>query len=158
MQSSLLLVGPAEASGDVWVAESDGHVVRYRVRLEAGPEVLGEGVSGTRGMGYELSTPEKPVALDLPADCPPMVDAPVLDDATDVVRRPGIISFRSPMAIARATRRFTRQLRDEGWKPSFPAEVTKSTALLGFRKGKRELTVVMRRRAGETRAHVVITR
>jgi hypothetical protein len=86
------------------------------------------------------------------------VDAPVLTGATDVVRRPGMLSFTSPMATARAARNYTRQLRDKGWKSAFPAEVTKSSALLGFRKGKRDITVVMRRRSGETRAHVAMTR
>ena len=157
-EASLLLATPAEASGDAWVAESDGRVLRYRSHVDAGPELLGDGVTGSRSVDYVLSTPERPPAIGLPADCPPMVDAPVLDDATDVVRRPGILAFRSTMAVAKAARSYTRQLRDKGWKPTFPAEVTKSTALLGFRKGKRDIAIVMGRRSGETRVHVAITR
>jgi hypothetical protein len=157
-EASLVLAGPVSVTGDVWVAEDDGRVLRYQARVEAGPDILGEGVTGTRIVDYQLSTPEKPPAISLPDDCPLPVDAPVPDGATDVVRRPGMLSFGSPTAIARAARSYTRLLRDKGWKPTFPAEVTKSTALLGFRKGKRDITVVMRRRSGETRAHVAMTR
>lgn len=157
-EASLVVPVPATVTGDVWIAESDGSVLRYRAQVEAGPEILGEGVIGTISFDYTLSTPERPPRISLPADCPPAVDAPVPSGATEVVRRPGILSFNSSTAIARASRSYTRQLRDEGWRTTFPAEVTRSTALLGFRKGKRDLTVVMRRQSGETRVHVAVTR
>ncbi len=157
-EASLVLPGPATVTGDVWVAEGDGRVLGYQARVEAGPELLGEDVTGTRSIDYTLSIPERTPAISLPADCPPPVDAPVLKGATDVVRRPGMMSFRSSSAIARAVRSYTRQLRDKGWKATFPAEVTKSTGLLGFRKGKRDLTVVLRRRDGKTMVHVAVTR
>jgi hypothetical protein len=156
-QGSLVLPFIERASGEVSVAASDGHVVRYRLSVDAGPEHLGDGVAGTRTLEYELTIPTEPSPIGLPADCPPVVDGPLLDDATDVVARPAMLMFQSAMGISKAVRAYTKLLKGERWKADGEPVVTKSTALLTFRKGKVSLTVIMRRASGSTTVRVVRT-
>jgi hypothetical protein len=153
---ALALPVVANASGDVWVAERDGHVVRYRMSLDAGPPYFGEGIEGTRSLEYEVSTVNEPLAIDLPSDCPVPLGIPPLPDATDVVRRPLLLSFNSRMSLARAVRTYPKLLRAERWKPSIRPAVTRSTALLAFRKGTSNLTVIMRRRSGTIDVQAVV--
>jgi hypothetical protein len=152
---SLFAPSAEGASGDVWVAESGGHVVRYRLSVDGGPEHFGGDATGTRVQEYQVSVPSKPRPVGLPADCPVPVDAPLLDDATDVIRRPGVLSFTSTMSIARATRAYAKRLKAAKWKATMPPDITRSTALMMFRKGKRDLTVIIRRRAGSIEVQIV---
>ena len=147
------------ASGEVWVADPGGYVVRYRLSLDAGPAYLGEGTSGTRTVDYDLTDPNGSVAIELPEDCPAQSDVPVPPDATDVVRLPGIVSFQSTMSLKQAAKFYTTQLRSLGWKADkllgVAAPVT--TAMLGFTKGEGALTIVMHDRSGSIDVRIVET-
>jgi hypothetical protein len=154
---SLFAPSATSASGDVWVAESGGHVVRYRLSVDGGPEYFGGEATGTRVHEYQVSVPSKPLAIELPDDCPLQVDAPLLDDATDVVRRPGMLSFASTISVARATQAYTRLLKAAKWKATMPPDVARSTAVMTFRKGKRGLIVIIRGRSGSIEIQVVAT-
>jgi hypothetical protein len=152
----LLLPDVTSASGDVWVAEADGHVVRYELSMEAGPLFLGEGTTGTRTELYELAVPKKAPAIAPPADCPALIDAPILADATDVARLPGITSFRSRMSLAKAAKAYAKAMRAQGWKTSGSPDVTRSAGLMTFRKGKTDLIVIMRLDSGSVATQVVV--
>jgi hypothetical protein len=146
------------ASGEVSVAAPDGHVVRYRLRVDAGPPYFGAEVTGSRTLDYELSVPREPLAIRLPTDCPPPVDAPLLPDATRITRRPGVLTFHSELGLSKAAKAYAKLLKAQRWKADGQPVVTRSTALLAFRKGKVDLTIVMRRASGSTTVQVMRTR
>jgi hypothetical protein len=146
------------ASGEVSVAAPDGHVVRYRLRVDAGPPYFGAEVTGSRTLDYELSVPREPLAIRLPTDCPPPVDAPLLPDATQISRRPGVLTFHSELGLSKAAKAYAKLLKAQRWKADGQPVVTRSTALLAFRKGKVDLTIVMRRASGSTTVQVMRTR
>jgi hypothetical protein len=154
-ERSLFLPYVARGSGDAWIAETDGHLVRYRQSLEVGPDVLGQDVTGTQTLEYELSIPKKAPAIELPADCPALIDAPVLAGATDVARVPGITSFTSKTSLAKAAKAYAKAMKAKGWKGSGKPDVTTSGVLMSFRKGKTDLTVIMRLESGSVDVRVV---
>jgi hypothetical protein len=154
-ERSLLLPYVARGSGEAWVAESDGHLVRYRQSLEVGPDVLGQEVTGTQTLDYELAIPKKAPAIMLPAECPALIDAPVLAGATDITRVPGITSFTSRMSLAKAAKAYAKAMKKQGWKQSGSPGLTRSAGLMTFRKGKTDLVVIMRRDSDSVRVEVV---
>lgn len=155
----ILLPDATRASGDVWIAEPDGQVVRYRLEVEGGSEVFGPGTTGTRVVDYELTVATDPVPIEVPTRCLPMADVPVLDGAADVVRRPGVLTFESAMSLKQATNAYSKSLKGRKWRSATRPAVTKSTALMTFRKGKRDLTVIMQRTsdAGPVLVQAVVT-
>jgi hypothetical protein len=145
-------------SGEIWVADPGGYLVRYVLSVEGGPEYFGEGTAGTRTLEYAVSEVNRPVTIGLPADCAAPADVPPLPDANEVVSRPGVISFTDASALPRAAKSYTSLLRKEGWKPSSRPVVSKTSAVLMFTKGRRALTVIMHGGPDTSTVRAVITR
>lgn len=157
-RQSVAMLNLATASGEVWVADEGGFVVRYELSYDAGSDYFGEGTTGTRTIHYELSVPDEPIATALPADCAPPVDAPLLTDAIDVVSRPGILSFTSMTSLEDATTFYTTELAGRGWEPLMPQDASESTRLLSFTKPASTISVVMHSRSEGITVTVVIAR
>jgi hypothetical protein len=142
-RKSVVLLNLAAASGEVWVADDGGYVVRYNLSFDAGADQFGEDTTGTRTLHYELSVPNEPIVIEPPADCPPPVDAPLLADAANVLNRPGIVSFTSAMSVSDAVRFYTDELNADGWEQIALSNQTESNALLAFTKPSSTLTVLI---------------
>ena len=55
-ERAMVLANPPQASGDVWVADTGGYVLRYLLTVDAGPEYFGEDTAGTRTLEYVVVT------------------------------------------------------------------------------------------------------
>lgn len=135
--------GRAQAAGDVWIASEGGFVVRYTLHLQGGPDYFGADTQGTQTWEYDLAKVNAPAAISLPAGCPPaMPDLPLPDDATDVQREPGALTFLTGLSPQDVAAFYISKLPALGWQPS-PAKppVTRNLALLLYRQDDRQLTV-----------------
>ncbi|HSR29355.1 MAG TPA: hypothetical protein VLY63_02235, partial [Anaerolineae bacterium] len=83
---------------------------------------FGEGTHGAMSWNYELQRPAEPSIIDLPADCPPgLLDVPVMADATELERLPGMTRYSTAASVAEVQAFYEEELAVLGWKPPAPA-------------------------------------
>ncbi len=108
---------PATITGELWVATTGGHLMRSTMVSEGTLFALGAGVEGTLTVDYALTDIDAPFAAALPADCPPMVDAPLLPDATDIDAHPGFLGYTTATSPQAALEFYQQALPPLGWAP-----------------------------------------
>ena len=134
----------AKATGEVWVADPGGYVLKYNLTLKGGADYFGEGGDGTLTWAYDLTKPAKPTAVALPKDCPPgLVDAPVMDDAKDVQRLPGVTLFTTHATMQQIVDFYKKQLAASGWILDGQPDIGSKAAIALFKQGKVQLQVVI---------------
>jgi hypothetical protein len=83
-QNSIALAEPVviNVSGDVWLAESGGYVVRYSVVVPLPAKLTGKNRETRQNWSYELRPLEATDDISLPESCPGVpIDLPTLPDA-----------------------------------------------------------------------------
>jgi hypothetical protein len=143
-QRALGAEGIAESSGELWVADEGGYLVRYLLTTKAGEEYFGPGIEGTVSVDYEMKDPNPSVEMDLPADCPPgLVDAPTMLDAANVQSFPGILSYDTKSSIADIVAFYQEQLLNSGWTLMDQSAATDTVTILTFTQGDREMQITI---------------
>lgn len=143
-QRALVTVPAATASGEVWVAEEDGYVVKYLLSLQGGPEYFGEGGEGTIFVEYNLTDAGQPPPLTLPEDCPgSFLDVPVMDDAQAIERLPSLTRYTTPSNVAAVAAYYQEQLPAAGWEVLGKPIVTENLSMLDFVQGEQQLTIIV---------------
>lgn len=149
----------AQSTGEIWVASGGGFIVRYLLTTEGNADFFGDGIEGTLTWQYELSDVNQPVTIELPADCPAgMVDAPQLQDASNVLNLPGMLTYDTPSSLADAAAFYQVQIPALGWEPLGEPAITETTALLDFAQGDQKMTVIITAGDGGTKVHIVLGR
>jgi hypothetical protein len=144
-ERALGVAGRAKATGEVWVAATGGYVLKYNLTLTGGPDYFGEGGEGTLTWAYDVTKAGQPAAITFPKDCPSgLVDAPVMDDAQDVQRLPGITLYMTKSTPAQVADFYQNNLAETGWKAEGKPSITEQTAMLIFKQGTTQLTVVVK--------------
>ena len=144
-------VNGAKSTGEVWVAEKGGYVVKYLLTTKATADYFGNATEGTLTWDYELTNLNKPVTIKLPADCPPgLVDAPQLPDATNVVSMPGALTFDTSMGLADVAAFYEKQLPALGWKLVGQPTINDTSALVDFTQKSKSLRVIILTKKGVT--------
>ena len=94
LDASSLGLSEGQATGDVWIAAQGGFVVKYQLEIQGGPDVLGQGLNGTRTYDYAISEVNNGVPVSYPNGCEPVLtEVPALSGATNEERSPGVLSF-----------------------------------------------------------------
>ena len=134
-----------ESTGEMWVATEGGYMVKYLLTTKGDANYFGEGMEGTLTFDYELTDVNKPVKFaPLPADCPAgMVNAPLLPDASNVIKMPSVLLFETASSPADVAAFYQEQIPTLGWKPSGQPAFDETTALLIFTQADQTLTVVV---------------
>jgi hypothetical protein len=141
----------AKSTGEVWVADKGGYVVKYLLTTKATADYFGSATEGTLTWDYELTNLNKPVTIKLPADCPPgMVDAPQLPDATNVVSVPGALTFDTSMGLADVAAFYQKKLPALGWKLVGQPTTNDTSALVDFTQKNKSLRVIILMKKGVT--------
>jgi hypothetical protein len=126
------------AQGEVWFADESGVVVKYSLTVEG---ALGEGVEGTLTWDYILD-PEPTV--ELPSDCGiVLVDAPLMDDASDILRGPGTTSFKTQSTPQEIAAFYQEQLPALSWEISGEPLLEDDHVVLKFARGDEILSVLV---------------
>ena len=149
--------GLAKSTGEMWVASDGGYIVRYKAVTAGTPVYFGEGVQGTLTWDYELTDANQPVAIQLPKDCPAgIVNAPLLSDATGVLRMPGLLSYSTPSSLAQAAAFYQKQIPLLGYKPLGNPITTDTRALLDYTQGAATMSVIITAGKGATTVRIVM--
>jgi hypothetical protein len=141
-ERALGIVDRAKATGEVWVADKGGYVLKYSLTLTGGPEYFGENTEGTLTWAYDVTKADQPVTIVLPKDCPTgLVDAPVMEDAQDVQRYPGATLYITNSTAAQVIDFYQKALPAIGWKVEGKPIISEKTAVLNFKQGTFLLTL-----------------
>ncbi len=130
------------ASGDVWIAVAQHVVVKYTLDEQGDESTFGTGVKGMMHWEYDLSQVDQPLDLTPPPGCPPgLVDAPLLTDAANVQKFPGMTSYTTKSSVADASAFYTKQLTGLNWQASTQPSVGTAYASQAFERSSQTLTV-----------------
>ena len=137
-------VGIAKSTGELWVATQGGYLVKYVLTTKGDANAFGKGIAGTLTWDYELTGANEPVAIQLPADCPAgMVNAPLLPDAANVQKLPGLLTYDTATSLADAAAFYQKQIPDLGWTQLDDPLITDTSVLLDYTQGDKSLTVII---------------
>jgi len=133
-----------ESTGEIWVASEGNYIVKYLLTRKGKADYFGEGIEGSLTLDYELADPTQPVTIALPEDCPPgMVDAPLLQDASNVEKAPGVLSYETTAPLKDVAAFYQEQLPSLGWKAEGQPSIDDATAFLDYKKGSQTITVII---------------
>ena len=149
--------GLTESTGELWVASEGNYIVKYLLMRKGKADYFGEGIEGTLTLDYELTDPNQPVTIQLPKDCPPgMVDAPLLPDASDVEKLPGMLSYNTSTSLEEAANFYQQEILKLSWTLESKAEVSESTTLLTYKKDRQIMTVAITTTDNVTTIHIFL--
>lgn len=131
-------------SGEVWVAENGGYVLRYHLDATAPQKLTGKGLEVSQTYQYELTPDSPPPAL--PKDCAPVpVDMPVIDGAQNITYAGGQVVFDTSSKPGTVIDFYEQKLPALGWKPEKAAPSGEITLPIyyDFNNGGLRLTVYL---------------
>ncbi len=103
-------------SGEVWLAEDGGQVVRYTLTINAPPNLTGKGLEASQNWRYDLTFIPAD-AIQLPASCLPVImDIPVTADAEEVERTGWMTSYHTASTVKEVFRFYQQKLAASGWR------------------------------------------
>lgn len=134
--------GVATTTGEVWVAVDGGYVVAYTMSAKAAADLFGDGVEGTMSWDYSLTDVNTPVTVDIPPECgAALLDAPLLADATNVVRFDTGIQFDTSSSPADVVAFYQQQSNALGWVAEGEPSSDAQRGTVEFTEGDALITV-----------------
>ncbi len=144
-QGGLALIEPKpEISGDYWLAEDGGFVVKYVLQAAAPSNPTGSGMEAGISYAYELSQVNSLETISLPERCMPVpLDLPVTVDATNVHRSSGSVNYQTASSVANVVELYYDQLGALGWSEETekPSGDVKTPLGLLFSQGELKLSI-----------------
>ena len=116
-----LSLGQAEltdSTGQVWLIDDNGIVLRYSLVQSAPLDFFGEGLEGTLRWEYQLSEINQPQPLSLPEGCqPPLVlDVPLPSDARNVSQSDRFLDYKTSLEEVQILDFHRQSLEGDGWQ------------------------------------------
>ena len=147
----------ATSTGQMWVSSDGGYVVRYTLTTVGAAEYFGDASEGTLTFDYQVTDVNTPAPIALPPDCADgATDAPLLPDAANVVRVPGLVSYTTASTAEEAVAFYQNQLTALGWKPVADPTVGEIATVQTFQRAPDELSVVVRGGDAGTTVRLVV--
>jgi hypothetical protein len=146
-----------DTSGDVWVAEKGGYVLRYSLTAAGPQESSGKGLEVSQSYQYEL-IPDSP-APALPDGCAPVpMDLPVVDGARNVNRTGGLVTFDTGSNPRGVIDFYEQKLPGLGWKAETagPAGEVSLPVYYDFTNGGLRLTLDLATNEDQTTAVALV--
>ena len=135
--------GIATTTGEVWTAVDGGYVMAYTMSATAGAELFGDGVEGTMSWEYALSDVNASVTVDIPPECgAALLNAPLLADATNVVRFDTGIRFDTSSSPADVVAFYQQQSTAVGWVAEGEPSSDAQRGTVEFTAGDALITVI----------------
>ncbi len=106
----------AETSGDLYLAEPGGYVVKYVLRVKAGETYFGKGSQGEETVAFEVLSASEAAEIALPPGCPQLANIPSMADASDVTRTPWGTSYLTASTVAQVLAYYRTQMQTAGWE------------------------------------------
>ena len=114
--ASVGLPEDVEATGDVWIADDGGYVVKYVLQISGADSYFGEGRQGTQKFEYLLSDVNTNPQVVYPEGCEPVLtEVPATEDAAEIIRLPGVLDYFSNSTLDAITSFYIDFFESGGW-------------------------------------------
>jgi hypothetical protein len=121
--------------GEIVQAKDGDYVLFYTLTGHTLDTYFGDGVPGTMVWHYEVTDVSPDEAPAVPLECEATL--PIMDDAQDLSRLPGLLEYTSPTAADEVVAFYQRELEADGWLVyNAPATSDDTTLLLYAREGE----------------------
>lgn len=132
------------ASGEIWVAEQGGYIVKYLLTIQPVSQPGKEELQATQEWSYELSQINALTHIDLPQDCMAVpLDLPSMPDAREVNRSSGLLSYITESTASEVIDLYVKALPALGWTTTdqIPTGEVKLPFVFTFKSGEDRLSV-----------------
>jgi hypothetical protein len=144
-ESGLALTAPKPSvSGEFWLAEQGGYVVKYILNASKPSTTSGKGLEVGQSVVYELSQVNTVAALPLPKGCLPVpVDLPAMPDAANLTRTSGNVRYETASSAQKVVDLYYHDLNSLGWTTAEPQPTGDLKLPLGlaFSNGDERLSI-----------------
>jgi hypothetical protein len=113
--ASFSLPAGATAKGEAWIATDGGYVLKYILDISGADPFFGMGITGSRHVEYRLSEIGAHPQVVFPQGCDPVLDWPVMDDASDLTRLPGLLDYSTAATAENVFTFYEGELAGQGW-------------------------------------------
>ncbi len=147
------------SSGEVWIAQPGGYVVKYTLSIPGPANPTGSSVETAETLSYELTKTNAIDKIELPAGCVPvLVDFPAMADAQDIYRSSGYMDFTSPSGAAQVVDFYDQALPPLGWTQVGPSLTPAQTDshILEYAQGDQALTIFLDKSGGSLEVTAVL--
>jgi hypothetical protein len=104
------------ATGEMWLADQGGLVVKYQLDIQPPNQLTGKGLEIQRSMQYELSEINQLDQIALPSICIQVLsDIPAMPDAVDLERSSASMSFTTASSPSQVATFYDQKLLTLGW-------------------------------------------
>lgn len=151
--------GGEGTSGEVWIAQPGGYVVKYTLSFPGPANPTGSGKEIAETLNYELTGINAFDQIELPAGCiPVLVDFPAMADAQDIYRSSGYMDYTTPSEAAQVIDFYNQALPALGWtqvgSSSTPAQT--ASQMLEYTQGDQVLTIFLDKSGGSLEVTAVL--
>ena len=121
--------------GDLVISDRGNAVLLYDLTANTIDELFTDGQAGELTWHFEITNFEPEIDSQIPAICE--LNFPVIDDAIDIVRLPGLIIYTSPSSFDDVLIFYREALEADGWlQYRFPAASIDTMVLVFAKEGK----------------------
>jgi hypothetical protein len=162
LKNAALSTGTTKSqSGDMWVAQDGGYLVKVVATAEGDFSSFGATVSGTMTINYDLTNINKIKEIPLPKECAAQTggadDLPAMpSNATDVASLGSIITFSSPDAPKVVGDYYRKAVVAKGWKITSDSPLD-ALVMLTITKDTRTFSIMITTGKDNKGSAVVIT-
>lgn len=146
-------------SGEVWIAQEGGYVVKYTLSIPGLANSTGSGGVIEETLSYELTEINSIDQIELPADCVPvLVDIPTMADAQNLYRSSGLMDYTTPSETVRVINFYSQSLSALGWtlvEPLNPSDQPDSQTL-HYKQGDQVLMILLDKAEGNLRVTAML--
>ena len=155
--ASLSLPEGAAATGEAWIAKDGGYLFKYVLDITGADSVFGAGAQGTRHVEYLLSEVGAHPDVVYPQGCEPVLGWPATEDATDLVRLPGLLAYTTGASMEAVFAFYAEQLPPLDWEQfSEPFLGANSGSVIFVRTGRSASAIIAVDTEGSSRRVTVM--
>ncbi len=156
-EKSATLGAFGKVSGDLWVAEDGGFVVKDVMNWQGGEGLLG-GSSQTKGDGkwtWELSDVNQPITIKAPENCGGAAEGlPMIQDASEKAQLGDMITYKTGSSLADAVAFYQKEMSAAGWTAEGEPSIMDEFATLQFTREGQKASVTITRDNDKTQVMI----
>jgi hypothetical protein len=142
------LLGADSVSGEVWVADDGGYMVKEVLTWEGGGGLFASQTE-SKGKGtwtWELTDVNQPITIEPPEEClspAGQADLPVLPDAQSRMQSPMGTQYASKTSVADAVKFYQAEMPAAGWQPGDEPTIMGEMAVLSYLKDDQKVSIMI---------------
>jgi hypothetical protein len=156
------VAGFGKVSGETWVAEDGGYVVKDVMNWEGGAGLFGAGASaGEAGKGswaWELKDPNGSFTVNPPEGCESAsAGLPILPDATEKTSMGDLLIYQTKTPLADALAFYQKEMAAAGWQQKGDPTNVEGFASVEFTKDKQTASITISGEGETTQVMINVT-